>query len=608
MNKFRLGVVLICIIGIVLISPLDAQYNDETVIEKSFEQSDLYFQSHFLNTFGLKNYRDVSVGLINDPFLNLQLNPANLSQFQSGNTYIYLDFRGDRTESDIVKDYSIYPAYYELRLYPPIFIDPRWYGTTREEPEPIFSLGILTYPLGQEKSFFLGGTYQLVHKDEPFYTVPDWIYYARFGYDVYGNKVAEEDIPVVDRYAGVDEMSISAHLYSAFLGYRISPKLSAAVSLNGVTHSREGAYLNAYQDEYGTYRDWDSRYLNSRNRNQEYDHIDVNGGVQYRFSSKFSGGIKAGYLQGTAEQLFNSADSSYYFYDPRENDSDWSQNLNRSVTQQSWDQDGSTVYGRLNFSGQVHPQTKVTVYYRFAKTDIDLTNSSVVNDTALYSSRWVWNDTVVSRHYYSSSLSDVRSGGGTREKQDHRAAVNFEWQLTPKNRLIAGIYYSRNQSTVETLEPVVSRFYSESFYYDSEYNPDSTVYIYRRMEDKELEWEYQSDYWTVQIPVLTHFQFNDHWSMILGINRILENWEITDITTAYFARREITENGQTRTDTNFKERYIQPRRKISEDKTDFIAGFEAAISKQFRINLLLDPNFKDEFNIAQWWLSFRANL
>jgi hypothetical protein len=128
------------------------------------------------------------------------------------------------------------------------------------------------------------------------------------------------------------------------------------------------------------------------------------------------------------------------------------------------------------------------------------------------------------------------------------------------------------------------------------------------MEDKELEWEYQSDYWTVQIPVLTHFQFNDHWSMILGINRILENWEITDITTAYFARREITENGQIRTDTNFKERYIQPRRKISEDKTDFIAGFEAAISKQFRINLLLDPNFKDEFNIAQWWLSFRANL
>jgi hypothetical protein len=96
--------------------------------------------------------------------------------------------------------------------------------------------------------------------------------------------------------------------------------------------------------------------------------------------------------------------------------------------------------------------------------------------------------------------------------------------------------------------------------------------------------------------------------MILGINRILENWEIKDQTTAYFSRREITEDGETRTETNFGERYTQPRRKISEDKTDFIAGFEAAISKQFRINLLLDPSFKDEFNIAQWWLSFRANL
>jgi hypothetical protein len=608
MNKFRLVLLLIFITAINLMVPLSAQYNDETVTEKSFEQSDLYFQSHFLNTFGLRNFRDVSVGLIDDPFLNLHLNPARLPQFQHGSTYIYLDFRGDRTESAVVQDYGIYPEYYDLRLYPPVFIDPRWYGNTRQEPEPIFSLGILTYPLGQKKNFFIGATYQLVHKDEPFYTVPDWIYYPHFGYDAYGSKVLEDDIPVVDRYAGVDEMSINAHLYSAFLGYRFSPRLSAAVSLNGVTHSREGAYLNSYRDEYGNVNDWDSRSLSSRERNQEYDHIDLGGGIQYQFSPEFSAGIKAGYLKGTADQLYNSADSSYYNYDPPGNNTGWSHHRNQSLTRQTWKQEGNTAYARINLSGQVHPKTRVTAYYRFAKTDIDLANSSVVNDTANYNSRWVWDDSVIYRHYYNSSLFDLRAGEGVREKRDHRAALNFEWQLTPKNTLIAGIYYSRNKSKVLTLEPVSARFYWEAFYYESQYHPDSTLQIYRRIEDKELEWQYQSNYWTVQIPVLTHFQFNEHWSMILGINRILENWEIKDQTTAYFSRREITEDGETRTETNFGERYTQPRRKISEDKTDFIAGFEAAISKQFRINLLLDPSFKDEFNIAQWWLSFRANL
>jgi len=39
-------------------------YDPERTTEQSFEQSGLYFKSHFLNTYGLLRFRDVAVGLI----------------------------------------------------------------------------------------------------------------------------------------------------------------------------------------------------------------------------------------------------------------------------------------------------------------------------------------------------------------------------------------------------------------------------------------------------------------------------------------------------------------------------------------------------------------
>lgn len=95
---------------------------------------------------------------------------------------------------------------------------------------------------------------------------------------------------------------------------------------------------------------------------------------------------------------------------------------------------------------------------------------------------------------------------------------------------------------------------------------------------------------------------------MLGINRILDNWEITEQTTAIFIRRYRIEDGIVKEETNFGERYTEPVIHTTEDYTEVISSFEAAISEKLSINLLLDPEFKDNFRIAQWWLSFRAKL
>ena len=133
-------------------------------------------------------------------------------------------------------------------------------------------------------------------------------------------------------------------------------------------------------------------------------------------------------------------------------------------------------------------------------------------------------------------------------------------------------------------------------------------YFYQLHEDKQLEWRYKSKYWTLQIPLLLHFKFNEFWGMMIGINRILESWDLKDQTIAYFNRRERINNDEMNEETNFGERYTQPDKKITEDFTDVILKFDVAVSPEFKINLLLDPDFDNEFRVVQWWLSFGARL
>lgn len=580
-----------------------AQYYSETVNEKSFEQSEIFFKSHFLNPYGLLHFREVAEGLIDDPFLRLHLNPASLPQWDTTRSYVYLDFRGDRTEAEIISIYRAVPARY---IYPPsYYYDPRWFQTTRKEPEPVFSLAALTYPL---RNLLIGGSYQIIHKEEEFYRVPSWIYYPMFGYDVFGVRALETgDIPIIDRFSGQDEMVNTAHLVSGYLGYRVSKKLSAGLSFNSVAQSRDGVYLNANRDEYGSTNNWDRASHRERERNQDYAHFDLSGGLRFQFTPQLSAGIKVGRLSGKVTQDFLSADSSWYRYDKDNDPNNWSRNYHRSISRQDWTHNGNTIYGRIGADYEFENGKAIQFYYQYSLNEVDLKNSSQISDTSYYKSNRTWDTTFYfSRHY--SSMSDLRSGSGERQEKIHRGMLTLHWQLTPKNTIYTGIYYSRTNLQISSIEPVTVRRYSESFYYNSTWNPDTSHYLNQLIEDKTLHWQYESLNWTVQIPILAKFQFSPNWSMMLGINRILNNWEIREQTLAIFERRYRLQNGSEKEETNFGERYTQPTRKITEDFTDVISNFEVGLSERLRINLLLDPEFKDTFRIAQWWLSFRATL
>jgi len=585
-----------------------SQYNMERSTEQSFEQSEMYFNSYFLNTFGLKNFKKVSVGLIDNPFLNIYLNPASAVNLEGDDYLIYLDFRGDRTEAPIL-DYS-YPLYYDMGTSFAPYPDIRWISTTRSEPEPIFSLGIITNPLkGLTDKFFIGGTYQLLYREEKFYNNPYWIYNPRFGYDVFGGvKQGLGDVPTEDRYSGADQMINTGHLLTGFTGYQFSNVLSAGLFLNAVVHSREGEYLYSMKDEYGStnFQEWEN--LNSQARNQNYDHWDLALGVNYKFSEHWSAGIKAGYLKGKAEQG-NFLQTFYYSKrDTPDVSKEWYYNYSKSFTNQNWFHDGNTRYFGFNFLNKIDDKKEFSGYYKYSKSNIDFTNNSEIFDTSKYTSRWVNSyDNSWYRYQGVSSASDKRHGSGTRIKGSHEGMLNFKWKLSESNTLLTGIYVYDSKLEIDGREPV--KAYRMSNY---SHNNSSGSYTYTQnqelVEVKDLTWKYVSSEWSLQIPILLHFQLNETFGLMLGINRYFYGWKITDVTTAYFDLREKKENGVVKQEKNFAERYTQPATRTTENFTDMIASFDINISPQLCAKLMLDPDFDQFFRIAQWWLSFQAKL
>lgn len=588
------------LILLLLPSPCFGQYWGERVAEKSFEQSALYFKSSYLNTYGLHRFGEATLGLVDDPFLELHLNPANLPNLTGDDYLIYVDFRGDRTEQEVI-DYYYGAPYYDIGYYP----DPRWYSTTREEPEPVLSLGILVRPSGERlKDLFLGSTYQVVYKQEKFYTLPAWIYNYRFGYDAFGDYgIEESDIPVEDRYYGKDELLTEAHLFTVFAGRALSDQADLGISMNRITHSRDGGYINSRSDEYrGTY-ETDYRYYHQRERNQDYHHYDMSGGVRYCFTPGFRGGFKIGYLSGEADQDYLAVDSTMYQWNTPGVSDRWSYNMRRASSDQIWNRKGHIWYTNAHVSRTFEEGKRVSAYYQYSIGDLDLSNSSTIRDTSYYASRYQYSATRYDYLGLSQTIDD-RHGVGSRKQHMHQAMAGLKWELDPRSSICAGLYLSRSKTEVSSSEPVVADRWSS---YHREEDDSTTYYRYHRLyEDKRLAWSHRSIYWTIQIPVLLRFRINQYVSMMFGINRILESWDTQGQTIAFFSRRETTDDGDTVVETDFGERYTLPDEKITEDETALISNFEVSVSRQFTIRLLLDPEFEDEFRIAQWWLSFQV--
>ncbi len=584
-----------------------AQYNQERSTEQNFENSSLFFKSHYMNPFGLHRFKQVTVGLIDDPFLNLYLNPAFRPNLDDNAALVYIDFRSERTHANLLEGYANPASYFSSSSFGLVAPDPRWMTIARSEPEPVFSIGVLANPISKiTKKFFIGGSYQLMHKQEKFYQMPYWIYSENFYNDNFGNaRLGLQNVPVIDRFSGKDEMTLQGHFIALYSGYKLKDKISIGISFNGVNHSREGGYLNSYRDEYGSTDKTEYRTLQLLERNQNYDHTDLSIGANYNPSDKSLLGLKAGWLKGKASQDYSSQGVYYSKNNLPEISSNWWLSDSKSSTVQNWKHGGNSKYIGINFNHSLKPGKEISGYYRYTLGNEDITNTSIIYDTTYYSSRWAW-DTTWSYYRGGSLTSDARAGDGFRKKYDHELLIGFKSRLTSSSRVTVGLHFNSLKTDCFTSEPVVALRTSDYVYRSSRY-PEKTYYL-RLKEDKVLEWSYKSRFWSLQIPVILEYNFSEHFGLMVGVNRILSGSEIKDETTAYFTKRERVEDGVTKIETNFGERYKQPAKKFTESYFDLISSLELRISDAFKVRLMVNAEIESKVRVSQGLLSFVLKL
>ncbi len=577
-----------------------AQYYGQRSLEKSFEQNDLFFQPSYINPYGIGTFARTTPGLIDDPLLNLQINPAWFSTDSADDNHLYVDFRNYRQTASVYQP-RIYPMYTSsVALYIPPIMYPYYLVNSRPVIEPIISAAFLTEPLPSDlPALHLGITYQGIMQDTKYYTIPFDIYQSNLGYDYRGNTIASSSaIPITTVSSGEDEMHHTGNLFSLYAGYELLPNLKIGLNAGRVVFSGDGSYGNQnYWDHY-TYGSGTSLYYNMESRDQNYNHWDLSGGIQYGLNSKTTVGVTGGYLWGKATQNLTDRDTSYYSYGTG--------NLSTSsgTTSENWTHDGRTYYGGVNIISRLNEKQTLTFVYQYNGDKVDIGLMSNIVDTSYYTYSYAY-DTNYSYSMSNSAFLSNSGGGGDLKQSSHRFLLSMNWKLGENSDLTIGGVVSVMNQTTNTLEPTTVNGHS---YYNSTGNTYNYLYYDTTNQNKDVNWKFVVDRWSLDIPVIFNHKFSDRVSLLLGLDRQMTAWKMTDQTTViYYSDFENSSSGGPINRSNYGELYAAPDQSISEVNTTFLAGLTVSPAEKFNVRLLLSPSVRAFFssiavNNFQWWI------
>ncbi len=579
-----------------------AQYYGQRSLEQSFEQNDLFFQPSFINPYGIGTFTRATPGLIDDPFLNLQINPAWFNSDSSFTNHLYLDFRNYRQTATLYQPY-IYTMYSNsVAIYAPHIVYPYYLVNSRPIIEPIISAAFLTEPASSTlPGLHLGITYQGIMQDTKYYTIPFDIYQSNLGYDYMGNSIASSSaIPITTVSSGEDEMNHTGSLFSVYAGYEIDPDLKLGVRVGRVLFDGNGSYGN--QNYWGNYYygSGTSLYYNMESREQSYNHWDMSGGIQYGLNSETTIGVTGGYLWGRATQSLMDRDTSYYNYG--------TDNLSTSSgkTTEYWNHSGKTYYGGLNIISRLNDQQTLTFVYQYDGEDVDIGLNSNVIDTSYYTYSYSY-DTNYSYSMSNSAFLSKSGGGGKLKQFANRILLSMSWKFGDNSELtIGGVVSVLNRKT-NTAEPTTVDGHSYSVYTSNTYDH---LYYDTTNQVKDVNWSFVANKWALDIPVIFTHRFSDKVSLLLGLDRQMSEWKMTDKTLViYYSDVGNSSAGGPRNKSNYGELYAAPDQNISDVSTTFLAGLTVSPVNKFNVRLLLSPSIRSaissiSINNFQWWIGF----
>ncbi|MBI4547811.1 MAG: hypothetical protein HY707_07520 [Ignavibacteriae bacterium] len=604
------NIVIIAYLALTISSTGFSQYFGEQVMEKSFEQTDFFFTPYRLIPFGIGTFKHSVSGVLDDPLLNLDVNPAYLYRDSIRPSFGYLDFRSAREIRESRAIYFPYPILADRSTDVSVFIPyPRFYINTRRELEPVVSAAYLLRPTeGLLRNLSLGVTYQLVSQDDKYYPIPQDIYKSVLGSNYLGVRSdAATNIPIVDKFSGRDDIHQEGHFASLFAGYEVDPTLHVGAKVARVTFDREGSYGSQNLWEYYYNTNSTSLWRNLEARTQSYRHWELIGGINYAFDQKYQLGFSGGYLWGDADQLLTRDDSSYYGYGPIGSLTDnWSVYAKSGMQSQSWIHDGKTALAGVDLRARATSTQLFQFHYQYARQNTDITLDGLILDTSYGMSRYRW-DTTEYNYRSTYRLFDHRDGTGTTVGNTHRAVGSLQWEINSKVRLYLGVQYESRIVETNTQEAVFAdrhSRYSNTGSYPYNYF-DSTD------ESKTLFWNFRSRLSRFTIPVFFTIKTSDVVEFMFGFNRSSSSWCADDVTLAIFDYRVQANLQDTSRRENFGERYTLPTERVSDIRTTLLAGLTISPSSVFNIRFLVIPNFVEtyegsELSDLQWWTSINV--
>ena len=597
---------------VLVVHPLEAQYDAQSPLQKSFEQEEFFFHPVYVNPYGIAGYSSAILGVVNDPLLNLQMNPATLYSDSVQSSLAYIDYRSTRMLEDRTQ-YTVYPMMSGLRLahsdviYP--YPYPYSYGNERQAVEPSIAAAYIGRPFqALAPELFLGVTYQMIYVNEPYYSIPGNIYKPVVGVEYRGMSITDEaSFPVTMDQGGDDNMHETGHFVSLLAGYDVSEHIQVGLSVARAIFDRDGNIGSKYSS-LSPYTPQSSSFSTDvETRGQTYRHWDLSAGVNVRGENESRVGLMAGYLIGRGVQDLSHRDSMYSATTPP-----WVGNWNYysrfAPTAQRWKDDGTTLYGGVNMRLPVALSQFLNFYYHYSHESVDLRSSSSILDiyNSAYSSQ---GDTTVSTGENHSYLSDVRTGTGTQTGTSHRFVASYQW--TPKRDMSVniGFSYESQSGETKTTEPVTS-FRSTSS--ASSYYAGSSSYSSSTAESKTLEWTLTTSVTTVQIPVFVNVKTSQMTSLILGVNRKITDWEIHDATLSIFNYRNENINGAVNNKSNFIEISAMPVEKMSDIQTSLVLGLVVTPADFLSMRILATPTVREESHsenstFLQWWVGLQLH-
>lgn len=596
--RTHLGLVLTLLL--VIAQQGSAQYWGEQVLEKSFEQTDFFFTPTDVNPYGIGSFKSAAPGLIRDPLLDIIINPALLGLDSTRSAYLYTDFRSAREIQ--TPGYTVMPLWNaEARVTSgAIGYFPNIYLNTRRELEPVFTGAMFGRPLpSSARDLIIGATYQLILQDDKYYSIPQDIYRSVLGYDYAGRaSAAESSIPIVDRYSGQDNMHQVGNFVTGFARYALPEGLEAGVKLSRVMFNRAGAYGSSNLWQNSPSVQGSSYWSNMESRDQSYSHWEAGAGIEFPLNAQTTIGVVGGYLWGDATQALSDDESSNYQYGSGTGNSFY---MSQGATREQWRHHGNTAYYGFDGTSSVTPTATVTLYYQHRKTSVDIGLNSNILDTSYSTYAWI-NNGVSVNSLSNSYLSDTRMGSGTQTVSVDRIMAAVNWEMSAKTRLSIGALLEWQNSTVNTKEVVLLVGRSAYLWSDGSSNEQ-----YGQGESKELFWTFSADRSSLQIPVIVRIQSSESVELLFGLNRVMSEWKIDDVTLAMFRYRMTMTNGAISSQVNFGERYTDPPEDVSDVRTTFLAGLTLSPSPHLKIRLLMVPNFEDTYNGSelsqlQWWI------